>query len=138
MQRALFNLFSHVFYGLLYRSGMTANCLRGFQLRRCLPLCRRGHKVPEQRMGPVGPGLQLRVELHPHKPGVAGQLHNLCQLPVGGQPGQNKTGSGDRLPKVVVELIAVPVALADLQGAVGGKGPAFLACEPAGKNVLAG
>ena len=81
---------------------------------RYFPFCRRGHKVPKQRMGPVGPGFQLRVELHPHKPGVAGQLHHLHQLPIGGQPGQDKTGPGDCLPEVVVELVAVAVALADL------------------------
>ena len=72
------------------------------------------------------------MELHPHKPGVAGQLHHLHQLPIGGQPGQDKTGPGDCLPEVVVELVAVPVALADLLCLVGGKGPAVPPGEPAG------
>ena len=84
-------------------------------------------------MGPVGPGFQLRVELHPHKPGVAGQLHHLHQLPIGGQTGQDKAGPGNCLPEVVVKLVAVPVALADLLCPVGGKGPAVPPGKPAGE-----
>ena len=35
-----------------------------------------GDEFPEQWMGPVGPALQLRVELNPHKPWVVPQLHD--------------------------------------------------------------
>ena len=83
-------------------------------------------------MGPVRAGLQLRVELHPHKPGVTSQLHNLHQLPVGGHPGQGESGGGEDGSEVVVELVAVAVALVDLLRSIGGKGPALRCGEPAG------
>ena len=47
-------------------------------------------ELAEQGVGLVGPGFQLRVELHSHEPGVVRQLHDLHQLPVGGQPGMNR------------------------------------------------
>src|SRR5437764_741296 len=39
----------------------------------------RGHEGGEQRMRALWPGLELRVELHPHEPWVVGQLHDLHQ-----------------------------------------------------------
>ena len=78
------------------------------------------------------------MELARHEPGVAGQLHHFHQPPVGGQPGQGQPRLCQRLPVVVVELIAVAVALVDLICAVDGRGqrtlrqPAGIAAQPHG------
>ena len=83
-------------------------------------------------MGLVGPGFQFRMELDAHEPGVFGQLHDLHQPLVGGEPGQHQPRLGKGLPVVVVELVAVAVALGDLVGAVGPVGKAVVAHHPAG------
>lgn len=75
-----------------------------------------GDKGAEQGVCLIGPGFQLRVELYPHEPGVAGQLHDLHQPPVGGQAGQLQPRLGQGIPVFVVELVAVTVPLGDLLG----------------------
>lgn len=72
-------------------------------------------------MGPVGTALELRVELHPHKPGIGGFLHDLHQMPVRGQSRQPQSGVLQLPAELVVELIPVPVPLGDVGGAVGGR-----------------
>ena len=83
-------------------------------------------------MGLVGAALQLGVELDAHEPGVVGQLHDLHQALVGGETGQLQARLGQLLAVVVVELIAVAVALGDLVGAVGPVGKAVVVGDAAG------
>ena len=80
----------------------------------------------------IRPAFELRVELDAHEPGVVGQLHDLHQPLVGGQAGQYQTCVGEDLAVVVVELIAVAVALADLIGSICPVGKGVVACDPAG------
>ena len=69
-------------------------------------------------MGLVGPGFELRMVLDAHIEGPVGELHRLHQPPVGRKAGEGETMCRQHLPVIVVELIAVPVPLGDLPGAV--------------------
>ena len=93
--------------------------LRSVQSRRNEP--------PEQRMGFVGAGFELRVVLHAHEEGPAGKLNRLYQPAVRGHTGKGKPRPGKDIPIVIVELISVAVALgytactvAALHGGAGG------------------
>ena len=77
-------------------------------------------------MCPVGTALELRMELHPYKPGVAGELHDLHQPSVRGEAGEAEARSFEGLPVGVVELVAVAVALVDVRSAIGFGGEAPL------------
>ena len=88
-------------------------------------------------MGLIRPAFKLRVELNAHEPGVVGQLHDLHQTPVGGQSGQYQPRPGQLLAEVVVELIAVAVALGDLLRAVGLIGKGVVAGDAAGIGAQA-
>ena len=66
----------------------------------------------------VGAALELRVELCAQMEVTAGQLYSLYQTTVGAGAGNNKTGVLHLLTVVVVELVAVAVALPDLALAV--------------------
>ena len=60
-----------------------------------------------------GPGLELRVELHAQEPGVALQLYHLHQQAVGRDARDDHAVGAEGLAVVVVELVAVAVALED-------------------------
>ena len=66
----------------------------------------------------VGAALELRVELCTQMEVAAGQLHSLHQMTVRACAGNDQPGVLHLLPEVVVELIAVAVALPDLALAV--------------------
>ena len=66
------------------------------------------------------------MELDAHEPGVVSDLHDLHQPSVGGQARQAQPRRRQRLPEVVVELVAVAVALVDAGRAVGPGGEAVL------------
>ena len=93
---------------------------------------RRPHKGPEERVGLVGSGLELRVELDPHEPGMVGQLHHLHQPPVRGKSCQAEPFRRQHLPVGVVELIAVAVPFGDGIGAIGGVAGASVSGQTAG------
>ena len=80
-------------------------------LLRSAFLLRREYKFPKQRMCPVGPAFQLRVELDAYKPGMGGQLYYLHQPAVRRQTRQAQPSLGQPLAIFVVEHIAVPVPL---------------------------
>ena len=65
-------------------------------------------------MGMVGTGLQLRMELHAHIPGMLRHFHDLHQAAIGRQTAQAQARAGQRLAVLVIELVTVAVALADL------------------------
>ena len=60
------------------------------------------HEISEQGMGPVGSGFKLRMELHPHKPGLIPQFHDLHQFFAGAQSGKNQTFAGKH---VAIEIV---------------------------------
>ena len=66
----------------------------------------------------VGTALELGVELDSHKEGVAGDLHRLHQTTVGRLTAESQPSHLQLGPVLVVELIAVAVALVDLRRAV--------------------
>ena len=76
----------------------------------------------EQRVGSVGTGTELRMELGADHPGVIPQLADLHQ----GAVGQGAAGDEARLlqpgPKLVVQLVAVAVPLDDFLATVSGVG----------------
>ena len=77
-----------------------------------------GNECLEQGMRAVGTALELGVELSTQMEVTAGQLHGLHQVAVRAGAGNDQTLSLHLLPEVVVELIAVTVALPDLALAV--------------------
>ena len=79
---------------------------------------RSGDKALEQGMCAVGAALELRVELCTQMEVAAGQLHSLHQMAVRACAGNDQPGVLHLLPEVVVEFIAVAVALPDLALAV--------------------
>src|SRR6266567_6645682 len=110
------------------RSGMRPNrrhpqdplCLCLLQLRRAqLHLVDaagadgRPDEVPEERVRPLGPAAQLRVELAGHEPRVVGQLDDLDEPAVRREAAQDEARLLQHLPVLVVELEAVAVALVD-------------------------
>ena len=62
-------------------------------------------------MGPVGPGFKLRVGLGGNEPGMVWELYHFHNPPVGGQAGEHHAAFYKRGAVVVVDLVAVPVAL---------------------------
>ena len=92
-------------------------------LRRRFPVASQGrrlskgraHKSCKQGVRPVGAALELGMELHADEEALAGDFHGLHQPPVGGEAGEGEAGGLQRVAVGVVELIAVAVALADLQ-----------------------
>ena len=84
-------------------------------------------KGPENRVGPVGPGLEFRVVLHPYKEGVILSLDGLHQPPVGGLAAEGEpSGALQQGAVVVVHLVPVAVPLGDLPLAVDGPEAAAL------------
>ena len=75
-------------------------------------LCR-PDELPEQGVCLVGTGLQLRMELDAHEPGVVQVFHDLHQLVIRRHAHQGQAAVGQGFPVVVVELIAVAVAFID-------------------------
>ena len=69
-------------------------------------------------MRPVGTALELRVKLGTHEPGVVRQLDDFYQAAVWGQARQPHTAHLHLRPEIVVELVAVAVALGDLCRAI--------------------
>ena len=69
------------------------------------------HVIPEEGMGDLGAGFELRMELAPQKPGVIGDFDDLYQLPVGRGAGDAQARLGQAIPVLVVKFIAVAVAL---------------------------
>ena len=65
-----------------------------------------------------GLGLQFGVELNADEPGMRGQFDDLRQFAVGRQAGEAQPGVLELAAIVDVDLVAVPVALADLGRAV--------------------
>ena len=98
--------------------------------------CRRGRRIAErracfderreERVGSVRPALELGVELARHEPWVIRELDHLHEPAVGRHPADAQTVFFQRLSVGVVDLVAVPVPLPDLGGAVDGSDPRSL------------
>ena len=71
-------------------------------------------KAAEQRMRLIGAALEFGVELRADEPGVALRLDDLDERAVGGETGEAHAGVREVVAEVVVELVAVAVALPDL------------------------
>ena len=83
------------------------------------PLQRRSHQLAEQRVGPIGPALELGVGLGRHPVRVVLELDELDQPPVR-RDARADAGRRPRAAAVaVVELEAVPVPLGHGQRPVG-------------------
>src|SRR5687767_9945742 len=77
------------------------------------PFDRRADEAGEERLGRGRLAFELGMELHGYKPGVLGQLDDLDQRPVLARAGELHAVRRELLPIDIVELVAVPVALAD-------------------------
>ena len=75
-------------------------------------------KAAEQGMRLVGAALEFRVELRADEPGVALRFDDLDERAVGGETGEAHAGVREVVAEVVVELVAVAVALPDLRRVV--------------------
>ena len=73
----------------------------------------RRHEPVEQRVRPLGPRLELRVELAGHEPRVVLELDDLDEPAVGRLAGQHHAGRLERLAVAVVHLEAVAMPLVD-------------------------
>ena len=67
----------------------------------------------EERVRPVRPAAELRMELAGHEPGMVLELDDLDQSAVRRLPGQDHPGSFQERAIAVVDLEAVAVALVD-------------------------
>ena len=67
----------------------------------------------KQRVRPVGPGFKLRVELAADIPWMIGQFNHLDDAIVRRSAADHHAAGGQRVTIVVVDFIAVPVALMD-------------------------
>ena len=72
-------------------------------------------------MGLVGAALEFRVELDTHLEGAVRQLHGLHNVAVGRGAADHEARVLEILPEIVVEFVAVAVALVDVGSAVGGE-----------------
>ena len=106
------------------------SCLRGAAQRNLSRLCwlgrsasrhshGRGDEVAEQRMRPVRPALQLRVELRAEHERVVAQLADLDQRAIRRGAAHAQARRFERVAVGVVELEAVAVPFADQVVAVG-------------------
>ena len=84
----------------------------GFIFCRCL------YEPQKQRMCFVGAGLEFGMVLHAHMEGVVGEFHGLDERAVRRNAGQGESGVCKRLSVVVVELVAVAMALFDRLGGI--------------------
>ena len=66
-------------------------------------------------MGAVGPALELGVILHAHIEGSVAQFHGLYQLTIRGKAAHGQARRAQGIPVVIIELIAMAVALPDLR-----------------------
>ena len=82
------------------------------------PLERRADEPAEQRGRPRRSRLELRVELARDEPRVIGQLDDLDEPPLLERSGDDETGVDELVAELVVDLVAVPVALVDRRLAV--------------------
>ena len=73
----------------------------------------RRHKSPEQRVGPVGAGFQLRVPLGGYIEGMLRELAHLHNASVGGGAGEAQAVFRQDRPVIVVDLVAVAVPFVD-------------------------
>src|SRR5450759_4033996 len=73
----------------------------------------RGDEAVEQRMRPLGPALELRVELAGDEPRVVAQLHDLHEPSIRRLAGQDHPRSFQERSIAVVHLEAVAVAFVD-------------------------
>jgi hypothetical protein len=78
----------------------------------------RADEAGEQRVRPVGARLEFGVELAADEPRVVRELDHLDERPVGRQPAEAEPVTLERRAEAVGDLVPVPVALADLVGAV--------------------
>ena len=69
-------------------------------------------------MGPVRTALKLRMELYPHIEVISGNLNSLHYLVVRGSSGKDESLALHHLSELIVELIAVTMALCNLFPAV--------------------
>ena len=72
----------------------------------------------KQRVWPEYRTFELGVKLHPHKPRVAGYFDNLNELRIRVDSRRHHAGGLEVIDKLIVELPAVAVALADVGFAV--------------------
>ena len=79
----------------------------------------------------IGTGLQFRMGLGGHEPGMIGKLDHLHDPPVWRQSGQEQPVGGQDLPVIVIDLIPVSVALVDGLAAIECVSPGIMA-EDAG------
>ena len=82
--------------------------------------------MAEKRMGFCRPRLEFRMELAAQEPGMSGDLDDLGEAPVRGGAGDPETLLNKRLLELIVEFVAVAVALADLRLPVGRAGKGVL------------
>ena len=72
----------------------------------------------EQRVRPVGTALELGMELHPHNEAFFRQLHGLHDVAVRGLAAEAEAMLFQQFPIVVVEIVQLAMALADLRRTV--------------------
>src|SRR5206468_8580832 len=77
-----------------------------------------GEEAGEQRVGAVRPRAELRVELRADHPGVVADLADLDERAVRGRAARDEAGLFQLGAVLVVELVAVSVALGYLAGPV--------------------
>src|SRR5690348_1694931 len=87
-------------------------------LIRPVLLAGRAHEAGEQRVRPRGTGLELRVELAADKPGVIGELDHFPERAVRRQAGAAHPILREHVAVGVRHLVAVPMALADLERSI--------------------
>ena len=71
----------------------------------------RSDELAEERSRPRRPGLELRMELARHEPRVIGQLDDLDEPPALERARDDEPRPDELVAEVVVDLVAVPVAL---------------------------
>ena len=69
----------------------------------------------KKRMRAVGTALELGVILHAHIEGSVAQFHGLHQLTIRGKAAHGQARRAQGIPVVIIELIAMAVALPDLR-----------------------
>src|SRR2546425_1383092 len=78
-----------------------------------------GEEAGEQRVRAVRPRAELRVELRADHPGVVADLADLDERAVRGRAARDEAGLFELGAVLVVELVAVAVALGHLGGLIG-------------------
>ena len=71
---------------------------------------RLGDKVPEERMGVIGPGFEFRMKLARDEPGVVFDLDYLHEIPFWVDACKDKAFALHKIPVFIVKLVSMPMA----------------------------